>query len=305
MKTMSDLRKFMLFCMFGLAVLPVNAQITDPFHVFRVTAANVTTPIYQVSSNLFGLGFTSTSNINSQLTITNNSSSIPLIGLYRSGLYFYIDYLAGVVKFGSSTSSPALAIHSTNKNVFIGSPDYSFPSKLNILMNYSSTERTCIYNVINTNLSDDLASGIVFRINGAGANRTRAIDIANLSTGTQKTVFLVKGDGTTDIGGAYYSGTYGTAKLSVNGLIAAKEIVVNTSNWTDYVFDKDYPLLSLDAVEKYINENHHLPSIPSGTEIINNGYSVGEMDRLLLKKIEELTLYIIKLKDEINSLKKN
>ena len=82
-------------------------------------------------------------------------------------------------------------------------------------------------------------------------------------------------------------------KLAVNGTIGAKEINLETTNFPDYVFDNNYPLPSLQEVEKYINAQHHLPNIPSAKEANQKGVSVGELQNKLLEKIEELTLYII------------
>ncbi|MEM6717743.1 MAG: hypothetical protein AAF611_00365 [Bacteroidota bacterium] len=73
--------------------------------------------------------------------------------------------------------------------------------------------------------------------------------------------------------------------------------------WADYVFDKDYDLKPLEDVEAFINTNGHLPNVPSATEIEKEGLNLGEMDAKLLEKIEELTLYVIELKKEINALK--
>jgi len=84
-----------------------------------------------------------------------------------------------------------------------------------------------------------------------------------------------------------------TEKLSVNGKIRAKEIKVEAANWPDYVFAKDYKLPSLQETEKHIREKGHLPGIPSAEEVKANGVDLGEMNAKLLKKIEELTLYLI------------
>ncbi|TJZ49893.1 hypothetical protein FAZ15_21970 [Sphingobacterium olei] len=92
-------------------------------------------------------------------------------------------------------------------------------------------------------------------------------------------------------------------KLSVNGNIRAKEIKVEASPWPDYVFESDYSLLSLEELESYIQKNKHLPDIPKAEEAEKDGVSLGEMNRLLLKKIEELTLYLIDMKKEIEELK--
>ena len=80
--------------------------------------------------------------------------------------------------------------------------------------------------------------------------------------------------------------------LSVNGKIRAKEIKVETG-WSDFVFEDDYDLPTLEAVEKFIKTNKHLPEIPSAKEVEENGVELGKMHSKLLQKIEELTLYII------------
>lgn len=82
-------------------------------------------------------------------------------------------------------------------------------------------------------------------------------------------------------------------KLSVNGKIRAHEIKVETTNWPDYVFDTKYPLMPLKDLGYYISLNRHLPEIPSAIEIEKEGIALGEMNRKLLKKIEELTLHLI------------
>ena len=91
-------------------------------------------------------------------------------------------------------------------------------------------------------------------------------------------------------------------KLSVTGTIQAKEVRVETG-WSDYVFDKDYKLRSLNEIENYISKYKHLPDIPSAKEIENKGLAVGEVQTKMMAKIEELTLYVIELKKEIEELK--
>lgn len=84
-----------------------------------------------------------------------------------------------------------------------------------------------------------------------------------------------------------------TDKLSVNGNIRSKEVKVEITDWPDYVFEEDYKIKSLDNLEKYIKENKHLPEVPSAKEISDNGLELGEMNKVLMKKVEELTLYLI------------
>jgi hypothetical protein len=92
-----------------------------------------------------------------------------------------------------------------------------------------------------------------------------------------------------------------TQKLSVNGTIRAKEIIVDT-NWADYVFEPNYRLAPLNEVENAIKQDGHLPGIPSAQEVAAHGISVGEIQATLLAKIEELTLHQIAQEKKLASL---
>ncbi|MFT3681644.1 MAG: hypothetical protein QM791_15340 [Ferruginibacter sp.] len=93
-------------------------------------------------------------------------------------------------------------------------------------------------------------------------------------------------------------------KMAVDGKLICEEVRVRlTSGWPDYVFEKNYELPSLENVQQYIKENKHLPNIPSAAEVEKDGITVGEMQKKMMEKIEELTLYIIDLKKEIDILK--
>jgi len=88
--------------------------------------------------------------------------------------------------------------------------------------------------------------------------------------------------------------THPDQKLTVKGIIHSSEVIVDANVPTpDYVFDKSYDLPTLTSVKSYIDKNHHLSEIPSASEVTKNGQRVGEMNMLLLKKVEELTLYLI------------
>jgi hypothetical protein len=99
------------------------------------------------------------------------------------------------------------------------------------------------------------------------------------------------------------SETLSSYPLSVNGTIRAKEIKVETG-WADFVFEDDYQLMKLSDLEEFINENGHLPEIPTEKEVEENGVSLGEMNSKLLQKIEELTLYIIDQNQKLEVEKK-
>jgi len=94
-----------------------------------------------------------------------------------------------------------------------------------------------------------------------------------------------------------------TYRLTVNGGILCEEVkVIGNVPDADYVFEEDYPLAPLSEVESFIKENKHLPNIPSAQEFKTNGYKVGDMDEMLLRKVEELTLYIIQLEKQVKEL---
>lgn len=91
-----------------------------------------------------------------------------------------------------------------------------------------------------------------------------------------------------------------TEKLSVNGNIKAKKIIATQTGWADYVFDKEYKLMNLKDLSNYIQQHKHLPEIPTTKQIEKEGVDVGTNQALLLKKIEELTLYIIEQQKQMN-----
>jgi hypothetical protein len=132
-----------------------------------------------------------------------------------------------------------------------------------------------------------------------------------MRNGIQKIDYLNSGDvlfnnrGSVGIGTGTMSLPGGNVKLAVNGKILCEELeIALTSAWPDYVFNSDYRLSPLSEVDAFIKENNHLPGIPSANEIESNGLSVGEMNRLMMQKIEELTLYVIELEKKINDLEK-
>lgn len=92
--------------------------------------------------------------------------------------------------------------------------------------------------------------------------------------------------------------------LSVNGNIRSKEIKVETTNWPDYVFDRKYILPTLNETKNYIKKHGHLPDMPSATVIKNEGQNLGEIQAQLLKKVEELTLHLIRLEESNTEQKK-
>ncbi|WP_425237726.1 fibronectin type III domain-containing protein [Ulvibacterium sp.] len=93
-------------------------------------------------------------------------------------------------------------------------------------------------------------------------------------------------------------------QMAIDGKLITEEVKVQLSgNWPDYVFSAEYRLPTLEEVQKHITEKGHLVNIPSASEVEAEGIELGEMNKLLLEKIEELTLYILKMDKEIKALK--
>jgi hypothetical protein len=90
----------------------------------------------------------------------------------------------------------------------------------------------------------------------------------------------------------------GNYRLAVEGTIGARKVQVKLESWADYVFEPDYKLPTLAEVEAFIKQHKHLPEMPSAKQVEESGIDVGANQTLLLKKIEELTLYMIELKKE-------
>ncbi|WDI31666.1 hypothetical protein PUV54_00500 [Hyphococcus flavus] len=127
---------------------------------------------------------------------------------------------------------------------------------------------------------------------------TNKLLIGTKNEGNNRNI-LILDRGTENVGiGTQNPGSY---KLAVNGKIRAKEIVVETG-WSDFVFEDDYVLRPLSEVKSFIEDNGHLPDVPSAKTIESEGVSLGENQAVLLRKIEELTLYTIALEERLAEL---
>jgi hypothetical protein len=152
---------------------------------------------------------------------------------------------------------------------------------------------------------------IQVRNNGAAANLTLQNsggnvyigDLANFNSSHRLGV-----DGNAVVTGAVRIGTTVTPagyKLAVDGKMICTEVMVRlVANWPDYVFGKNYTLPVLNDVESFIQKNNRLPGIPSAAQIEKEGLSLGEMQKMQMQKIEELTLYIIDINKQLQQVKK-
>lgn len=91
--------------------------------------------------------------------------------------------------------------------------------------------------------------------------------------------------------------------IKVESSISANEVNISTDQWADYVLHKDYELMPLEVLDNFIQEQGHLPGVPTTAEIRKEGVNVSQMTKTLLEKVEELTLHVIELKRENEKMK--
>jgi hypothetical protein len=140
----------------------------------------------------------------------------------------------------------------------------------------------------------------------AQLHTTGTVRFAGLSSNNTQTRVLVSDTS----GNLYYRDASTLAadepirsSLAVNGPIKAQELTLTAKDWPDYVFDSSYALPALAGVKDYIRQHHHLQGLPAAGEVEQAGADVGATQEALLKKIEELTLYILNQDKEIKELK--
>lgn len=143
-----------------------------------------------------------------------------------------------------------------------------------------------------------------------GADNNQAFNVMRrVNKDSSASLLRVENNGKVIIGNNVNSNTgYNYGLYVERGVLTEKLRVANRKdpvNWADFVFKKDYSLISLYELEAYVQKHCHLPEIPTAEEVAKDGIDVVSMDAKLLQKVEELTLYVIQLQKEIDSLKKD
>jgi hypothetical protein len=151
------------------------------------------------------------------------------------------------------------------------------------------------------------SSGVVIGLNGSSSNLATFLppvgsSFSFINAGNTYTAGTTYMKGNVSIGDSYVPAGYA---LSVNGKVIATEVAVKLRNkWGDFVFAPEFKLMSLSEVEAYVKKHSHLPGVPSAIEIENNGLEMGEMENILMQKVEQLTLYAIEQDKTIAAQKK-
>ncbi len=203
-----------------------------------------------------------------------------LIGYNRTaGAYIPLLLIGGT----SATNITPVLIN--NVGVGIGTPSSSFYGKLNV------------YDPVDGKASMTLQSNVDARFWISEGNNTLKIGGTGGSAPPASGIINITANGLVGVGT-----TTPQSEFSVKGTITAQRVKVTQAGWADYVFHKDYQLPSLDEVENYVRSNQHLEGIPSAAEVEKDGIDVGEMNKKLLAKVEELTLYLIEQNKKIAAL---
>jgi len=234
--------------------------------------------------------------------------------LYNFDGDLYANTTVSKVGIGTTKPSEALEIchHDLAGGILINQMDTSMKK---------SEIKFCVHNTPRWSAGNDITGN---RLNSFFIYNHNHVDGQGHTEG--KTEFFIADNGMTGIGtlwpratldveGSFTSMRAGigtdppalsdsTWKLFVEGGIKAREIKVTIQSFSDYVFDDDYSLMNIYDLETYVQNNHHLPGIPSAGEVDKDGgVELGSMQTKLLEKIEEQSLYIISLQKQIDELK--
>jgi len=219
-------------------------------------------------------------------TVGFNTNSTAPIAFNNGGMETMRIAYGGNVGIGTTSPGSQLTIRSGSTGVSIepGSGNYFGTLAFN-----RESKTGAIFN----------SSGNAFQINNGGADQNLHIQVyhgdGSLVTNNALVIAGTNGNvgiGTTD--NATWQLANSTYKLAVEGKVIAEEVTVKLhADWPDYVFNPKYTLMPLTDVKSYIDKNQHLPDMPSAAQVEKDGLNLGEMNKLLLKKVEELTLYLI------------
>jgi hypothetical protein len=205
---------------------------------------------------------------NNEFQARNNGLAAPM----------FIQSSGGNVALGSIT--PTSQLHMTgNIKLQSNAPIIQMTNSVGTDMGFLQVDTDDVR--IGTNATNNTGDFII-RTNGANRIYVNPTGQVSIGTATPATGYMV----------------------SVNGKVMVEELKVQLSgNWPDYVFSDKYKMKSFNELRSYIAENKHLPNIPAAAEVEKSGLEVGEMQRKMMEKIEELTLYVLQLEEKINDLK--
>ncbi|WP_156152348.1 hypothetical protein [Flammeovirga sp. OC4] len=197
-------------------------------------------------------------------------------------------YISDNGNIGLGTKQPSAKLDIKGGDLYLGEKVYTNGQRRQMRI-YGFDNSSKFYGALHSNYDDYRRT---FDISTNNSTNQIKIDASANENGR---ITILPGD---NVGVGIGTLVTGSHKLAVEGSIGAREIKVEASGWSDFVFENGYELRTLEEVEQYISEKGHLPEIPSKEEVTVNGINLGEMNAKLLQKIEELTLYLIEQNKE-------
>gem|GEM_PF-3576026 len=320
-----------------------NSESNDNLHVFNSAATNVLT-ISQTTGHIgIGTPLNVTPltrlQVQGQAIWTTHGNNLALPSAAGKGLRMHYDVSTSTghvlaYDYGAAAANN-LALQATGGNVGIGTVTplarlqvggtyeraavsgvggntqyWTSYLGLNLVRDYSTGNWTTVSDGANNGGSaiiSDLGGNMsfyVFRANSLAQPMSDAAVAGMMSMRIRNTGRVVIGPKELNSGSPYENDLTLPTRLSVDGRIVAKEVVVSVTDfWPDYVFADNYKLMSLENLESYIAANRHLPGFRPAAEMEQNGIQLSETVKAQMEKIEELTLYIIEQNKQIEALK--
>ena len=250
--------------------------------------------IYAVAIGKNALSQDSSFVFGKDISVTANNSII--IGSGFNSTTKLINNISNSIMLGIHSSTPAITIRQNSSRdtpplVGIGTTNPKKDFHVNGIMMLSGTGNSLLFASSSSSNYGDFG----IKLTNDGLNFFRPNNGSPINN-----LLYISSNGNIGIGTSTSE-----HKLSVNGTIQAKKVIVTmlANDWPDYVFDPEYRPINLEELGQYVKYEKHLPGVPSANEISSEGLNVGEMNVILLQKIEELTLYVIELQKQIDELK--
>lgn len=200
----------------------------------------------------------------------------------------------GTVELYGQGSSASSEVHLIGKSIKFY--DYQGPNQWDLNMTINSMG--------DVGIGTEYPSGRFHVVTKNNDQNHIAFQVTN-SSGSN--LLSVRDNGQIGINWDFNTGTPGSNsdyKLAVNGgIISTFSRVQLSGEWQDYVFKDDYELMAISELKEFIDQNNHLPGIPTEEQVKQDGIDLGQMNQILLEKVEELTLYLILLQNQIDELK--
>ena len=234
-----------------------------------------------------------------KLSVNGNVSvSGTILGNQTSGALFINGNTessdGGTVELYGEGSSASSEVHLIGKSIKFY--DYQGPNQWDLNMTINSEG--------DVGIGTEYPSGRLHVITKNNDQNHIALQVTN-SSGSN--ILSVRDNGQIGINWDFNTGTPGSNsnyKLAVNGgIISTFSRVQLSGEWQDYVFKDDYELMTISELKEFIDQNNHLPGVPTEEKVKQDGIDLGQMNQILLEKVEELTLYLILLQSQIDELK--